>query len=71
MSIRTCMKAFFANFALKLLISLMNRAQYDAKTLVKLSLLKAGAQLAWVPWVPRNPQIFEKYEMEPTDFEGL
>ena len=25
--------------------------------------------MAWVPWVPRNPRIFEKCKMEPTDFE--
>ena len=27
----------------------------------------SGLQLEWVPW---NPQIFEKYEMESTDFEA-
>ena len=31
---------------------------------------KVGALLEWVPWVPWNPWIFEKYEMEPTDFKG-
>ena len=30
---------------------------------------KVGALLEWVPWVPWNPWIFEKYEMEPTDFD--
>ena len=29
-----------------------------------------GAYSAWVPWVPWNPRIFEKRQMEPTDFEG-
>ena len=28
-----------------------------------------GRRLACGPWVTRNPWIFEKYKMEPTDFE--
>ena len=38
---------------------------------LSIRLNNARAQLAWVPWVPVNPQIFEKYEMEPTDFDEM
>ena len=31
--------------------------------------IDSGTLLVWVPWVPRNPRIFEKSKMEPTDFE--
>ena len=27
------------------------------------------ASLEGVPWVPRNPQIFERYILEPTEFQ--
>ena len=27
------------------------------------------APLAWVPWVPRNPSIFEQWVPEPIGFE--
>ena len=29
----------------------------------------AVAPLAWVPWVPRNPSIFEQWVPEPINFE--
>ena len=35
-----------------------------------LMLSRGVVSMGSVPWVPRNPQIFEKYEMEPTDVEG-
>ena len=35
----------------------------------KISLCGAGPALAWVPWVPGNPQIFQQVYKEPMDFE--
>ena len=32
-------------------------------------ILFIGPALAWVPWVPANPQIFQQVDKEPTKFE--
>ena len=49
---------------------LKNIAKYIAlKNWIPDNLFAAVAPLAWVPWVPGNPSVFEQWVPEPINFE--